>query len=218
MTRQTIEEDGKFVFESLPRDAVLQMIAVCDDWVPAQPTFESIANYFPDEAADFNRRITSFCLPQFAKLSGNDASVTLRMTPAASVKATFIGPDGKPLSEVKTHMWPNQYWLKGGSNILGAAYPSRDSMAAQRRGEEIEWPRSSRFSGTSDANGVCVIKNLPPMAADGLAADHDKFELPITNGDREIRFKLKEGEQKELTIKLQAKGEGPKLGEEATDD
>ena len=216
--KATIEEDGSFVFESLPRDAVLQMIAVCDEWVPAQPTFESVAENFPDEAADFNGRIKGFCLPQFAKLSGNEASVTLRMTPSASVKATFIGPDGKPRSEVKTHMWPNQYWLKGGSNILGEGYPSRDSMVAQRRGEEIEWPKRGRFSSVSDTDGVCVIKNLPPMAAESLAADHDKFELPITDGDREIRFELKEGEQKELTIKLQAKGEGPKLGEGAADD
>ena len=217
-----IKEDGSFVFESLPRDAVWQMIPICDDWVPALPKFESVAEHFPTEAASFRRRGNWLRQPQLIRLSGDEVSVTLEMIPAASVKAIFVDTDGKPVEGVEASTNPTQAWFPSGANILGSAYQSRDLLIVERRGEEFEWPRINPFSGVSDANGVCEFKNLPPMTRGGLFARHDKFELPIelptVNGRRKVKFTLKEGEQKELTIKLQAKGEGPKLGEEATDD
>ena len=213
-----IKEDGSFVFESLPSDVVWQMIPICDNWVPASPKLESVAAHFPDMIQNFERTLADRRLPQPVKLADDNVSVTLRMIPAATIAVTFVDPKGEPISDVKTYTNPNQLWLDGGSQILGQAYRTRDFLISRRRGETPKWPISERFQGVSNANGVCEIGNLPPMTRGDLAVLHDKFELPIVNGDRGFQYALKEGEQKELTIKLQAKGEGPKLGEEVAED
>ena len=222
--KATIKEDGSFVFESLPKDVVWQMLPFCDGWVPALPKFDSVAEHFPDWAARFKEWGTQYRLPQLAKLSSDKVSVTLRMIPAASVTTTAVDPNGKPLEGVIVSMDPMQCWLSNKTtlNFLGTASRSRDALVARRLGIDhrkwIKWPEDEPFLGVSDANGVCEIKNLPPMAKSFLSTIHDEFDLPIANGNRLFEFPLKEGEQKELTLKLQAKGEGPKLGEEATDD
>ena len=216
--KATIKKDGSFVFESLPRDVVWQMIPICDDWVPAPPKLESVAIHFPEEIEQFNARTTSISLPQLAKLSNDKNSITLKMLPAASVMVTFVDPSGEPVEGVKATVHPYQHYYACGNNHLGAAFRTTDFLSALRRGKKFDWFPGSRFGSKSNADGVCEIKNLPARKGHALTALHDNFELPIINGEREFQFDLKEGEKKELTIKLQAKDEGPKLGEGDADD
>lgn len=44
-----VEPDGTFVFESLPLDEVVQMIAICDGWVAAQPKVEDVIRMIPTD-------------------------------------------------------------------------------------------------------------------------------------------------------------------------
>ena len=217
----TIKADGSFVFESLPRDVVWEMIAVCDEWVPDQPRPESIKRYFPKIVTHLTAEASRRRLPQFVMLSGDEVSATLRMIPAASVTATFVGPDGKPITGVKTVMWPMQYWTGRGARLLGWVAPSRDFVAATSRGEKdqrsAEMKKDDRFHSKSDASGICKIKNLPPGKSK-LYVFHDKFQLPNVNGKSKFEFELKQGEQKALTINLQVKEESPKFGEGVVDE
>lgn len=207
-----IKNDGTFVFESLPPGSVWQMIPICDGWVPGDPSIESVAEQFPEQAEQLLNGLSFRSLPQLVELDKDKVSVNLKMKPSASVTFKIVGPDGQPLEAAKAYMSPNQLWFGGGSTILGRAYSSRNFLVKARRGEEIKWPRTNPFGGDSGGDGLITIKNLPARST-SVSVYHDEFQLPIVDGERYYAFELKEGEYKEITIKLQPKGKGPELGE-----
>ena len=212
-----IKEDGTFVFESLPPGSVWQMIPICDGWVPGEPSIESIAEHFPAEAEQFQNRLSTRSMPQLVKLDNDQASVVLKMKPAASVTFKIVDSDGQPVEAAKAYMSPNQISFNGGSTILGRAYSTRNALLKTRRGEKIKWEPFNRFGGESDKTGLVVVNNLPSGNAD-VGVFHEEFQLPIIDGSRGYAFELKNGEHKEITIKLQPKGKGPKLGEEVAEE
>ena len=66
-----IEPDGTFVFESLPSDEVVQMIPICDNYVPAKPKAEEILGAMPslDEPERVQNQIDHFAAtPQVLKI------------------------------------------------------------------------------------------------------------------------------------------------------
>lgn len=201
--KTSIAEDGTFVFESLPPGEILQLLPVCDDWVPLNPTKEEALPFFPDAA---ERLSNTFSLPQMVRLTGSQVETILKMKPATSVKVTVTDQDGKPLAGVEVASWPNQLWFDGGSNILGSAYSISDWLIQSRQDGQPNFTRENRYSAKTDEHGIAVIHSMPPGRTEGLFAFIKGYEMPLNGTDREIRVDLKEGVVTEVTIKMQPEG------------
>ncbi len=208
-----IEEDGSFVFESLPSDEVLQLIPICDGWVPSKPEQAQLARFFPHRLADLKAWRS---LPQLIELKGEVVEPVLKMEKATSVRISVQSPGGEPLSNAKVAMWPNQYWFDSGSQILGTGYSQRELLVKTRAGG-YEWDLARPFSGTTDENGSAVIINLPANSTQSIAVEHSGFEMPISGDDRSVRVDLKPDTVNEITIKMQEKGTDS-LGEQVEGD
>jgi len=198
-----INEDGTFVFESLPPGEVLQMIPVCDGWVPANPNITMLLKHFPDEIEWLAR--TDRSLPQLAELEGEKVTPTLRMKKATSVRVTVLGPDGEPLHGAEVRMGPNQLWFNGGSSLLGTAYSQAEVLVKSRTGT-FEYNRQIRYKVRTDESGIAVIHSLPSGGTQEIAAYHDEYDTPINAGERVLTIDLKPNAVAEVTIKMQKKG------------
>ncbi len=198
-----IAEDGTFVFESLPSDEVLQMIPVCDGWVPAKPSKESVLEFFPGELDNLNNGKS---LPQLIALSRDTARPTLEMEPSGSVRITVLAPDGSPLPKARVMMWPNQLWFDTGSQILGDGFQTRQMLQVVRAGEVDKIKRLQRYSAQTDGQGIALIQNLPSNSSQSIRAVHEEFEMPVSGRDRSSSVNLKPGKVAEITFQLQKKG------------
>jgi hypothetical protein len=198
-----IAPDGTFVFESLPSGEVLQLIPICDDWVPAPPSKEEVLPFFPQEAEQL---LISMSRPQLIRLDGPQVEPVLKLLPATSAKVTVLGPDDQPLAGVEVASWPNQLWFGGGSQILGTAFSYSEMLLRSRQSDEWSFEREKRYWATTDENGIAVIRSLPTDRTEGLIANLDGYEMPLNGTEREIRIDLKPGVVTEVTIKLQRAG------------
>lgn len=201
--RATIEEDGTFVFESLPTGEVLQLIPVCDDWVPVNPTKDDIIPFFPEAA---ERMVTTFSQPQLFRLDAPLVEPILKMAPATSVRVTVVDQAGKPMSGVEVASWPNQIWFDGGSNILGNAYSMSEWLVESRQNVSRNIGRENRYYAKTDEQGVAVIHSMPTGRTEGLVALMKGYQMPLNGTERDLRIDLKPGVVTEVTIKLQPEG------------
>lgn len=204
MDKATIHEDGTFVFESLPTDEVLQMIPICDDWIPSKPDQATVLTLYPESIARLDSTST---IPQLVALKGPLVQTTLAMEPSTSVQVTVTTPDGKPLSGATVAVTPNQSWFLGGSQVLGQQLSFREWLVTDRAGEiEFAPDRVKRFWQVTDEAGITVIKNLPPGTTESISVWHDDFELPISGQFRNVPVDLVAGEVAKVTVQLQPKG------------
>jgi len=202
--RAEIKEDGTFVFESLPDDEVLQLIPVCDDWVPGKAKREDVMKHFPNEARQLGNDWAA--LPQLAKTDGNQSEVVLPMLRAKDIKVTLLDPEGNTLPNTAVLCAPNQYWFDGGSQLLGEAYCSRDFIKDPESVKRL-WVSSNRYGTKTDVTGTAFIRNLPDTKlARSLSVQHDDYELPIDGNRRKATFEFAETGVTEVTLKLQKKG------------
>ena len=198
-----IEQDGTFVFESLPTDEVLQMIPVCDGWVPKTPEVSQVAPFFPDEA---NRMGGWAVAPTLIKLEGEKVEATLKMVKAKKVRVTVVGPDNQPIAGANVGCSPNQKWFDGGAQIYGEAFPTKRYLIESRVGD-FKHDRTSRYSFVTDENGIAEVANLPHgRRSAALIVGNDDFELPIVGRHRIFRYEFDDADVTEVTVKLQKKG------------
>ena len=204
--RTEISEDGSFVFESLPPDEVIQLIAVCDDWVPANPILGDLLKHFPEGkgqlANNWGGLPHIFQLPEKA---GQKIDVKLKMIPARSVKVTVNDPEGKPISGAKIYTYPNQYFFNRGSQLLGAAYSTSEQLSKPDAKPKKFEPR---FFGKTDDNGIAILHDLPPKSRSSQMLDisSEGYELPIVGRDRKINFEFADEGVTEVVATMQLKG------------
>lgn len=163
-----LKADGTFVFESLPRETNLQLIAVCDGWTSRSPTVAEIDEYFqkyrlkrpPHFPAEGGMVAASLY-----RLTGTVAKPVLAMQRTTSCEVTVVDPLGKPIEDVKICIIPYANWL-GGIGILG---DERSSL--ERRGKkgaaEIAWDKRLEklvkpFTTRTDSKGKGTIHGLVP--------------------------------------------------------
>ena len=212
-----ISEDGTFVFESLPRDEAIQMIPICDGFVPAKPKPEDVLAVLPTDSPDqIKRMIDAFtATPQLVKSAGNDVAVTLLMTKAATVTVKVVDQDGKPVKNVRVATNPNQYWFLGGSQILGSSYPTRLIWEKQQKGEDINAFYQSivhPYMKATDENGVACLQDMPKgRHTIGVYEKEWKMPKDLMSGEREKRVQVGD-KDKSITIKVYPKGSLPKGG------
>lgn len=212
--KASIQEDGSFVFESLPPDEVMQIVLVCDGWISAKPEKATVLKFFLDEERSLNQGVT---FPQVIPLKGTRIEPTILMNKATAVKVTVKSPNGNPVEGAVVSMWPNQYWFHGGSQVLGAAYSQREMMITARKGDTGQIKRTIRFLATTDESGVAIIRNLPTNTTELISVGYDDFEMPISGERRVASVNLKPNEVAEITIQMQKKGTAA-LGDAPDDD
>ena len=138
-----INADGSFIFDSLPRGSVVQMIAVCDGFVSTLPSENEIKNVGYDTVNLQN--LSTFVLPQVAELKGDRISPTIRMESTSACQVTVLNSDGKPLEGAQVMMNPNQYWFGRGSQILGTGSSIRIAFSLSEEQQKLmsEWSREN---------------------------------------------------------------------------
>lgn len=227
-----INADGSFVFESLPRGSVVQIIAVCDGFVSAFPTEEEIKNVGYDSKMK-EKKVLEYLsirvIPQLAELKGDRISPTIRMEQTAICRVKVLDPDGQPLAGAAVVMYPNQYWLGRGSQIVGSGSSIRPFLLLKREMREQIWdltnrhklqelgsrsPASDRYSTKTNAAGIAEIKTVPggpegSPRSEMVYVQHDHFDQPADRfggSRRRASVKLTRGKTTEITIKMEKKG------------
>ncbi len=195
-----INEDGTFVIESVPRDEVIQLIPICDGWVPTTPAKEFVAPFFPADVLN-----PTLSTPHPFQVVGEVIKPTLPMEKSTSIRITVQQPDGNPLSGAEVSMWPTQHWFNLGNQVLGTGYSTREFLVQTRAGG-YKWDLTRSFQAVTDENGICVIHNLPVKQFESIAVSHDDFDMPISDRDRRVAtVDLKAGKVVDFTIKMQFK-------------
>ncbi|MBX7167541.1 MAG: hypothetical protein K1X74_14520 [Pirellulales bacterium] len=200
----TIDGDGNFMLEGLPRGDLLQVIAVCDGYIARSGTMPERGVVEPDRAS------SGLLRPQAFPLAAEANAITVAMTPTATCRIQVQGPEGQPLAGAECIFSPNVHWWDGGSQIYcDNRVSSRDILRdASRRGIDA-WinPRAAAaYRGLSDAAGVAEVRNLP-AGEEALMIVHSNFELPIGPGAyRAQRVNLTSGATTETSVRLQSKG------------
>ena len=213
-----IEEDGTFVFESLPSDEVLQMISVCEGWVQAKPEIDSVAKFFP--AVRLDQLAREGVVPQLVELKGKQVSVTLDMEPTHTMRVRVVRPQGAPIKGAKIKCLPLQNWYCGASDYVGTAYSQRD-LLVKGLPSRIYWSNESTYCGristqlNTDTNhkGIVTLNNIPDVqSAKEFLVSHSDHELPNSpprsrfSGD----FEFDDSGVTEVTVKLGKKVEKAK--------
>ena len=211
----TVAEDGTFVFESLPPNEALQMIPICDGWVPAKPKVKDVlaalSGVDPDRVKS---NIEAFAAtPQVVKIGETKSVANLSMVKAGTVTLKVVDKNGDPLAGVKAGSSPNQFWFNSGSQILGDSYPTRSMWELQQRGEDLMTfykSKKSRYYGETDSEGIMRMKNMPP-GWQRLVAYHEGLEMRSDprSGRPEKRINMR-GKDRRVTIQLHPKGSLPK--------
>ncbi len=175
-----IQEDGSFVFPSLPRTGEIQLIAICRGWVieddGGQPTTQI--------------RGIRINLDEMEVTQEGVDDLVLPMIPTGDLEVTVLTPEGEPLKDAIVSTWPNQLIHRGGSQILGATYQSVDVIRAQldptfeakRNVESVE----RRYSATTNDEGKVVLKDIPLHHTNSVDVSHDRYQLPKAK-DQDIR-------------------------------
>jgi hypothetical protein len=193
-----VDEDGVFVFESLPKGR-LEIIGLCDGFVSQDGQLPL-------------GRTSSQRLPQSFTLDGRDQAITLAMEPAASCEVTVRDDTGRPLAGATAGFWPNVLWGGNGSTIFASGlFNSEDFF---RGGQRPDWAAvyektRKNFHAESDANGVAVVWNLP-AGEQSYSVRHTNYDMPIvgTGGaaSRSASVKLSPGETGKVAVTMQVKG------------
>lgn len=223
-----IDAEGKFHFDSVPRNSIVMAVAVCDGYLSAAAIPEELeeAGIEGEDAEAFSS--SSQILPLVIRLKDNLDDWTLPMLPTASCRVTVLAPDGSPLPDAKVSAWPNQYFPGIGSTVIGNGYSSSKGLQLSAEQQKRIWETESQnemrklgvltdfrtaYLHTTDENGVAVLHTLPggqSSAVNGqISVKHQDYEMP-TSPDHPLRrsaqVELFAEETAEITIRLQPIG------------
>ena len=149
-------------------------------------------------------------VPQVFRLDRPEIQCPIKMSRAAKCDFVVYDDKEKPLADATVGLWPNHYWLKGGSTLFGFGFDSAKLLRGQLPRDALM--NSNAFRGKTDENGAVTIANLPSGPNIGYAVMHDDFDMPITNQRRSARVPLEPGKTKQVTVYMQPKGKDA-LGE-----
>lgn len=198
----TITEDGHFMFESMPQEEVLQLIPICDDWVPQNPTIENVKDSFPDFDGNLEGSTT---YPQLTRLIGPVVRPVLKMRRAADVSVLVVDTQGSQLTDQEIQMSPNQSWFDGGSSKLGHSRRTSERLTTER----ISKARPTyidRYTTKTDIKGRAMIRGVPPTHGQEVFIFVKDHSAANSGPVQRVQVDLKPGVITEVTIKLQSEG------------
>ena len=193
-TWRDIKENGTFEIESLPPGQG-DIIALCDGFISKDP---------------LDKQVGSIRNPQIFTIGGNIAHVEIKMEPAAICKVIVVDDKSNPLQGARAAFWPNIKWTESGTQIFGLkAFKSEDVFALGGKVDFDKVVKEKDFFATTDANGVAIVKNLPPTEQ-SFSVTHPDYEMPIQKlayGERRQQaVNLSGGKTTSVTVKMQKKG------------
>jgi hypothetical protein len=222
-----IDEDGNFIFETLPAGDTVQIIAISDGWVSASSTSREVADYgeannFATEPLDDRQmKASNRVYPRLYRLTPPEIEPVLPMEATLSCMVTVVDDNGLPIPDAKVSFSPNQYSFDGGSQLLGVEGNSLEALRASRRrtGENaFRYSRAenSRYQKTTDAGGIVVISGLPFALSSaatltrqyGFYVSHNKYQLPAeANGkvlriDNDLSVKIEPGQLGQIEVRM----------------
>jgi hypothetical protein len=193
-----IRQDGSFELVSLP-PGKFGVVALCDGFVSTNGPGTS----------------GTFTYPQIHKLPDHDLEITVKMQPTATLEVRVDDPEGKPLRDAMVSTWPNVAYEEWGSTILGSdCYDHADFYRAKPRFEGSGWGKQvPGFQGTTDANGVAVLFNLPAQITE-FSVGHTNFVLPAIKSaggsmNRHAPVQLIAGTTNRASVRMEKKGVAP---------
>ena len=221
----TIKEDGTFVFESLPRNAVAGLIAVSDGWICTAP---DPADFIRLGIADRVTRGGNRVKPQLAKLEGNRIEPVIEMESTATCRVKVTTKEGEPIAGADVGMSPNQLTLTGGSTIVGSGYSMRVMLGMSEEERSMGWTEErrklmvasgattdrTRYYKQTNADGIVEFHTLPGGTkemprTESLSARHELYEQPSSDENRlrrQTSVQLVRDEVTEVTIVMDRKG------------
>jgi len=189
-----INEDGSFVFESVPPGEV-DAVVLGDGF--ASKTIGQLQN----RVQGVLTKGPVMAIPQSFPLSSPDTKIVVTTEQTATLELTATAGSNKPIEGVWVGMYPSVFRMWG--EFGWGKNPSEDPY------HQIPHLPNLVFSGKTDINGKFVLNNIP-AETHGLEMDHPQFQVPIQqpNGwrDRHIRTSFSPGATNHFEITLEPKG------------
>jgi hypothetical protein len=164
-----LQADGTFVFESLPRETDLQLIAVCDGWASRSPSVAEINQYSRDHGLKLRSPYTAtngVVTASLCRLSGRLVSPVLAMQRTTSCAVTVVNESGKPIGDVEVGFSPNQMWLNIGTTVLGNKWSSLEALRMRDPAPDVVIARMmadlwKHYAAATGSEGTAIVRALP---------------------------------------------------------
>jgi len=189
-----INEDGTFVFESVPPGTV-DVVVLGDGF--ASKTIGKLQNRV--NGALVKGPVTA--IPQAFPLASPVTQIEVTTEPTATLEFTATTKSGKPIEGVWLGMYPGAFRMWG--PFGWTKHSSEDPL------REIPQLPDPIFSGKTDKNGKLVLNNIPAETR-GIDIDHPKYQVPLQDvrgwRDRHVRAAFSPGMTNELNMTMEPKG------------
>jgi len=217
-----IQPDGSFVIDALPRGEVIQLTAVCDGWVSANPSKEELTAV--GMTSNVRRLQPSRLYPQVLRSEETLLETVVRMESAASCRVLVEDTSGNPIQNAIVRLQPFQGSFDGRSVLIGQFETTRgfltrrqfEPAAAQQQSIikgslQVSPPRD--YSAVTNNEGIATVTSLPggpdgSPAMTSVYVSHSDYERPPNDGlgDRGLsRAALYQGQTAELKFQLKKK-------------
>ena len=194
-TYRPINEDGSFVFESIPPGEV-DVIVHGDDFV--SKSIGQVQNRINSQLVNG----PAIGIPQPFPLTAPMTRIEVVTEPTATLEVTAKTKWGKPVEGATVYLNPNVLRMQTG--IFGQVRVSNEEPFRK----PVALPHIP-YSATTDKNGSAVIRNVPAITR-GMEVDAAQFQVPLQepNGwrDRHIRMKFSPGTTNKFELTLEPKG------------
>ncbi len=188
--RVSINEDGTFLFPSMPRGGQLQLIAICEGWISA--TQDKNLPYVAGKV--------------FA-VDLDDLKVELEMQPLGTATVMVETEDGRPVANVQLSLSPQQLLWRGNTMLLGGYVRSVDSILSQRSSTysierpELAFPRSL-YRQQSGFDGIVRFTNLPIDRSHFIDVYHHEFEHTGPELDRQRWLRISSSDSNDVVHRV----------------
>ncbi len=186
-----VQEDGTFVFESLPRGGHVQLVALVDGFQSSKPTPESLRAYLRTHAAGDESLVDAAVerqdafWPHLFSLAGDQAvlDVELPCTPTAALDVLVVDPLGSPIEGAAVFFNPNGYFL-GGELFIPATqgFTSSHLLRPQRHAATQrlnQWAGERFLHPRTDSAGIAWVRNLPAGERESYRVEAEGYVMPV---------------------------------------
>tara|TARA_R110002095_G_scaffold97122_2_gene85084 strand:- start:102465 stop:106670 length:4206 start_codon:yes stop_codon:yes gene_type:complete len=185
-----VNEDGTFVFDSLPAGGHVQLFALVDGYQSSNPSAESLAAYLKAYAAGESSLLTSVIERQYAFLPHlfplpeglYKTEIELPCVKTSSLDVTVVDPIGQPIKGATVKFNPNGLFL-GWSQFIPTVNMFINSSLVRHK-DPVRTKRLHAWATTflsikTDAKGIAAVRNLPASGRESYSVVADKYEMPI---------------------------------------
>lgn len=168
-----VQDDGTFVFESLPAGGHVQLFALVDGYQSIRPTEASLTEYLKEYNAgdvsllDAFRKDQSKFQPQLFPLPNEQAKVEISVPcmRSGAVDVTILYPTGRPILEASVKFNPSGLFLGGKEFIPTNEVLANASLVRHPDPTQVQhlhdWANATFLKVQTDFNGVAQVRNLP---------------------------------------------------------